>query len=134
MKNHFEKNRSAILADYFNLLRFPTVGTDPARLRDCVQCALWIRDWLKPLGFAGELIQAEGMAGAPPVLFAERALDAVLETHGVRPHGGEPEQVEIVRENRGAVFLEMTSHAFILPQSMAPHKRQFPIAIVVKPI
>ena len=65
MKNHFEKNRSAILADYFNLLRFPTVGTDPARLRDCVQCALWIRDWLKPLGFAGELVQAEGMAGAP---------------------------------------------------------------------
>ena len=73
MKNYFEKNRSAILADYFNLLRFPTVGTDPVHLKDCVQCALWIRDWLKPLGFAGELVQAEGMAGAPPILFAERA-------------------------------------------------------------
>jgi len=68
----FETNKSSILSDYFELVKFPTVGTDPAHLRDCVQCAMWIRDWLKPLGFVGELIQAEGMAGAPPVLFAER--------------------------------------------------------------
>lgn len=67
-----EDERSAILADYFNLVRFPTVGTDPAHLRDCAQCAMWIREWLKPLGFVCELVQAEGMAGAPPVLFAER--------------------------------------------------------------
>ena len=72
MQNYFKSNRSAILADYFQLLKFPTVGTDPLHLRDCVQCALWIRDWLKPLGFSGELIQADGMAGAPPVIFAER--------------------------------------------------------------
>ena len=73
MKNHFESHRSEILTDYFTLLRFPTVGTDPAHLRDCAQCAMWILDWLKPLGFAGELVQPEGMAGVPPVLYAERA-------------------------------------------------------------
>jgi len=73
VKNYFEANRDCILSDYFQLLKFPTVGTDPAHLRDCVQCALWTRDWLKPLGFKGELLQAEGMAGAPPILFAERA-------------------------------------------------------------
>ena len=73
MRKHLEDPRSAVLADYFELLRFATVGTDPARLKDCVQCAVWLRDWLKPLGFSAELIQAEGMAGAPPVLFAERA-------------------------------------------------------------
>lgn len=72
IEKKFEECRSAILADYFELLRFPTVGTDPAHLRDCAQCAMWIRDWLKPLGFTGDLVQAEGMAGAPPVLFAER--------------------------------------------------------------
>ncbi len=72
MKIDIEANNSAVLKDYFELLKFPTVGTDPVHLRDCVQCAMWIRDWLKPLGFAGELVQAEGLVGAPPVVYAER--------------------------------------------------------------
>lgn len=72
MNKMFEDNKDAILKDYFELLKFPTVGTDPVRLKDCVQCALWIRDWLKSLGFKGELVQAEGLAGAPPVVYAER--------------------------------------------------------------
>ncbi len=55
--------------EYFELLRFQTIGADPMHLRDCVQCAMWLRQWLAPLGFTGELI-TEG--GHPPFLFAER--------------------------------------------------------------
>ena len=55
--------------EYFELLRFPTVGADPLHLRDCVQCAMWLKAWLARLGFAGELM-TEG--GNPPFLFAER--------------------------------------------------------------
>lgn len=58
-----------VLAEYFELLRFPTVGADPMHLRDCVQCAMWLKSWLAKLGFAGEL-KTEG--GNPPFLFAER--------------------------------------------------------------
>ena len=62
----------AILKEYFELLRFPTVGAEPRRLRDCVDCAMWIRKWLAQLDFKGELMQAPGMLGTPPILFAER--------------------------------------------------------------
>ncbi len=55
--------------EYFELLRFPTVGADPTHLRDCVQCAMWLKAWLGKLGFTGELI-TEG--GNPPFLLAER--------------------------------------------------------------
>ena len=62
----------SILNEYFELLRFPTVGADPKRLRDCVDCAMWIKKWLAALGFSGELHQVPGMLGAPPILIAER--------------------------------------------------------------
>ena len=58
--------------EYFELLRFPTIGADPMHLRDCVQCAMWLKSWLGRLGFTGELM-TEG--GNPPFLFAERKGD-----------------------------------------------------------
>lgn len=60
--------------DYFTLLRFKSVGADPAMLRDCADCALWLRNWLVQSGFSGELLMPpvkDGVA-APPVVFAER--------------------------------------------------------------
>ena len=61
--------------DYFELLRFPSVGADPLKLRDCVDCAMWLKRWLEGIGFKGELMMPpvkDGQA-APPILFAERA-------------------------------------------------------------
>ena len=61
--------------DYFELLRFPSVGADPLKLRDCVDCAMWLKRWLEAIGFKGELMMPpvkDGQA-APPILFAERA-------------------------------------------------------------
>ncbi len=60
-----------IKEEYFTLLKFPTVGADPAHLRDCTACAVWLKDWLAALGFATELLMPE-KSFAPPILFAER--------------------------------------------------------------
>ena len=59
--------------EYFELLRFPTVGADPNHLRDCVACATWLRQWLRKTGAEAELIVPH--AGDPstsvPVVFGE---------------------------------------------------------------
>jgi len=64
-----------VLGEYMALLRYESVGADPAHLRDCVSCASWLRKWLGALGFEAELLYPERENGAPPpppVLFAER--------------------------------------------------------------
>ncbi|MBR1921856.1 MAG: M20/M25/M40 family metallo-hydrolase, partial [Kiritimatiellae bacterium] len=63
------------LAEYFELLRFESVGADPAHLHDCVACASWFRRWLARLGFSVELVYPDGEKGVsppPPVVVAER--------------------------------------------------------------
>ena len=42
--------KSSDSKDYFELLRFPTVGAEKEHLRDCVQCATWLKKWLKGIG------------------------------------------------------------------------------------
>ena len=68
----FDEQREMILKEYFELLRFPTIGAEPMRLKDCVDCAMWLKKWLAPQGFAVELMQAPKMLGTPPILLAER--------------------------------------------------------------
>ena len=68
----FDEQRESILKEYFELLRFPTIGAEPMRLKDCVDCAMWLKKWLVPQGFAVELMQSPKMLGTPPVLLAER--------------------------------------------------------------
>lgn len=60
--------------EYFELLRFESVGADPLKLRDCADCAVWLGKWMKKLGFATELLSPPVKDGKafPPVLFAER--------------------------------------------------------------
>ena len=60
--------------EYFELLKFESVGADPAHLRDCVSCAMWLKKWLEGISFSVELIQPEN-GFAPPILFAERKGD-----------------------------------------------------------
>ena len=55
--SHFDEQRETILKEYFELLRFPTVGAEPTRLKDCVDCAMWLKKWLTPQGFAVELFR-----------------------------------------------------------------------------
>ena len=44
----FDEQRETILKEYFELLRFPTIGAEPMRLKDCVDCAMWLKKWLVP--------------------------------------------------------------------------------------
>lgn len=68
---------SQVREEYYELLRFASVGSDPQHLKDCTACALWLKNWLERLGFKGELLlPASGPdRAAPPVLFAERPGD-----------------------------------------------------------
>jgi len=66
--------KSSDSKDYFELLGFPTVGADPNHLRDCVQCATWLKKWLEGIGASAELLlppTGSDAAFAPPVVFAE---------------------------------------------------------------
>ena len=60
--------------EYFELLKFETVGADPAKLRDCADCAVWLRKWLERAGFVGELVMPPVKDGkaSPPIVFACR--------------------------------------------------------------
>ena len=76
-ENSSERPSSSESAEYFELLKFPTIGADPMHLRDCVQCAMWLKRWLEKIGADVELLLPEGsgLAPTPPVLYAERAGD-----------------------------------------------------------
>ena len=57
--------------EYFELLKYESVGADPAKLRECSACAQYLKAWLERAGFGVSLRLAEG-AFAPPVVLAVR--------------------------------------------------------------
>lgn len=69
VKKWSETNRELLIEGWFKLLRFPSVGADPAYLPDCRACADWLTDWLIARGFSVEALGAEN---APKVLLARR--------------------------------------------------------------
>ena len=60
--------KSSDSREYFELLAFPSIGADPNRLRDCVQCATWLKKWLEGIGAE---VRLESVGFAPPVVVAE---------------------------------------------------------------
>lgn len=66
--NDDEKN------EYFELLRFESVGSDPAKLKECVACAVWWKKWLEKHGFevSLETPPVKDGKGAPPIVVAAR--------------------------------------------------------------
>ena len=69
--------KSSDSKEYFELLKFPTVGARQENLRDCVQCATWLKKWLKGIGASAELLVpgagclVPGAGCQVPVVFAE---------------------------------------------------------------
>ena len=60
--------------DYFELLRYQTIGTDPNRLRECAQAATWLKKWLESIGAEASLVLPEKPSGtreSVPVLVGE---------------------------------------------------------------
>ena len=80
MSSYFQSSREEILRDYFELLRFPSIGADKLHLRDCVNCAMWLKKWLEKIGFSASLEMSEKHLGSPPVLFASRKGDEASPT------------------------------------------------------
>lgn len=73
--DYFKQHEKAILEAWFELLRLPTVGVDLRRLKECALAAVWLRDFLKPLGFDVEILTPP--SGLPvPVVVAERLGEA----------------------------------------------------------
>lgn len=66
LKAYFQKNKEAILNDYYTFLRFQSISTDPAYSQQVLACAEWVRDYLKESGFDVEYWQTSGY----PVIFA----------------------------------------------------------------
>ena len=60
--------RDAHLRQLFDLLRMPSVSTDPERAGDVRRTAEWLRDDLAAAGFEAELLETPGH----PAVFAER--------------------------------------------------------------
>jgi acetylornithine deacetylase/succinyl-diaminopimelate desuccinylase-like protein len=65
---YFEQHQAQILADWFELLRFPSIGADRQRLGDCSRCAAWLKRYVRAMGFVTEI----RLANEHPVLLAER--------------------------------------------------------------
>ncbi|MBO5751937.1 MAG: M20/M25/M40 family metallo-hydrolase [Kiritimatiellae bacterium] len=62
--------------EYFELLQFPTIGADPAHLKDCVSAAMWLKKWLEKIGAEAELLLPQGAAkqnsnASVPVVYGE---------------------------------------------------------------
>lgn len=60
--------KSSDSREYFELLKFPTVGAEKEHLRSCAQCATWLKTWLKSIGAEAELVTEDF---APPVVVGE---------------------------------------------------------------
>ena len=69
-----EKLEKDVREKYFQLLRFPSVSSHREHLRDCVNCAVWLKKELESWGFAGKLQTPSIRDGhaSPPILFMER--------------------------------------------------------------
>lgn len=55
-----DQTKTERLSRLLEVLRFPSVGTDPAHAGDCRACAEWLRRDLESMGFQAELRQTTG--------------------------------------------------------------------------
>lgn len=63
----YQNNEQKILQDYFTLLRFPSISTDPHFSSQSTQCANYLVDYLKKIGLSAELIKTHSL----PIVYGE---------------------------------------------------------------
>ncbi len=68
LKKWFSLHREAIFQDFFQFLRFKSIGTDPAYFAEVVACAKWLESYLREMGMQVEIWSSSGN----PALFAEK--------------------------------------------------------------
>ena len=62
----FERNKDAMLEEYFRFLRFESVSAEPSYSDQVRACADWVRSFLSESGMDTEIWETEGH----PVVFA----------------------------------------------------------------
>jgi acetylornithine deacetylase/succinyl-diaminopimelate desuccinylase-like protein len=77
-----DERRERHLEELLELLRIPSVSTDPERAGEVRRAAEWLRDDLASHGFAAELIETAGH----PAVFAERHVSDAARTVLVYGH------------------------------------------------
>ncbi len=55
-----DEGMDASLSRLFELLRFPSISTDPAHAQDCRRAAEWLADELRSVGFAADIRETTG--------------------------------------------------------------------------
>ena len=65
----FERETERFIEEWEELLRFPSISTDPNHNADCRSCANWLSDHLETMGFESRLLET----ASHPVVFAEKA-------------------------------------------------------------
>jgi len=68
LERHFRENSERYMRQWMELLRFPSVGGDPAHDADCEACAEWLRRHLSGIGFEARLLPTD----SKPVVYGER--------------------------------------------------------------
>ena len=67
IESWLDENRIRFQEDLFNLLRIPSIGTDPAYDGHVREAAIWIHEFFQSLDFSSELIETCGH----PIVFAQ---------------------------------------------------------------
>lgn len=75
-QTYFEKNKDTLLAFYTDLLKIPSISTDPKHQADCKKGAMFVQDLLKDLGFKTEMHEANSNY----LVFAEKIINPDLPT------------------------------------------------------
>ena len=83
MKNYYQANRERFLSELFELLRIPSISSDPAHKDDMYACARKLTSLLKEAG--ADRAQVYETTGHP-VVYAEKIIDPSLKTILVYGH------------------------------------------------
>ncbi len=68
---YFDNNKESLLKEFFKLLSFKSISTDPTYKEDCRSCATWLKERIKSIGFTANIWETKGH----PAIFAERIVN-----------------------------------------------------------
>lgn len=71
LSDAFRERRESLRARWYELLRFPSIASEPVHAPACARCAAWLRDELADIGFDATVEETPGQ----PLVIAERAAD-----------------------------------------------------------
>src|SRR3989339_1644718 len=83
VKRYLKTNQKKFLSELFELLRFPSISTDPERKKDVLEAARFIKEKLSAAGAAQAAVES---TGGPPVVYGAKIIHKKLPTVLVYGH------------------------------------------------